>query len=50
MEADDDGGDVFIPEVVETETVTLTLLSVTVAFTVVVGCVAAAVVGSVEVG
>lgn len=50
MAADDDGGDFFIPVVVETVTVLLTLGSVTVSFTVVTRCGVAAVVIGVEVG
>lgn len=50
MAADDDGGDFFIPVVVETVTVLLMLGSVTVSFTVVTGYGAAAVVIGVEVG
>lgn len=50
MAANDDGGDFFIPVVVETVTVLLTLGSVTVSFTVVRGCGASAVVIGVEVG
>lgn len=50
MAADDDGGDFFIPGVVETVTVLLTLGGVTVSFAVVTGCGAAAVVIGVKVG